>query len=498
MGKVAMYKKMPFIFSVFPGAISFFIAFFILILSASAQPVTTGSKLDSLLNKLDPQQWSAALEKKVSRLEEKMVSKSEKALRKLQKEEESIYKKLLSSKDSLAAKAQLEEIRNRYATLQEKLKSPAAAVSAANVKDYVPWLDSTGTALKFLDQQGIAGNIKNALSKVESFNGRLQQADEIKKFIRERQEQLKQQLENLGLVKELKKFNKEIFYYAEQIKEYKEILKDPKKIERKAIELISKTKLFQDFMKKNSMLASLFRMPVDNPDDPASMASLAGLQTRASVNSLIQQTIAAGGPDAQQAFQQNIQQAQQQLNQLKDKVNKWGGGNSNDIMPEGFKPNEAKSKTFLQRINLSADFQTMRHNRLFPISSDLGFALSYLLNSNSHLSVGSSFKIGWGSGFNNIRISSQGVSFRGGLDWRLKGNIFFAGSYEQHYFSEIRSITQLQNYSSWKTAALFGVQKKFVTKKNKGGQVSLLYDMFYNRPPVKTQPIIFRIGYSFK
>src|SRR5213078_194156 len=105
-----------------------------------------------------------------------------------------------------------------------------------------------------------------------------------------------QQLEQLGLVKELKRYNKEVYYYSEQLKEYKSVLNDPDKIEKKTLALLSKTKLFQDFMKKNSMLASLFRMPGD-PNDPTYLASLTGLQTRTQVSNLIQQQISSGGPN---------------------------------------------------------------------------------------------------------------------------------------------------------------------------------------------------------
>ncbi|MEJ0105008.1 MAG: hypothetical protein WDO19_21745 [Bacteroidota bacterium] len=63
---------------------------------------------------------------------------------------------------------------------------------------------------------------------------------------------------------------------GQQVAEYKETIKDPKKIERKAIDLLSRTKLFQDFMKKNSMLSSLFRMPADDPNDPATCKVLQG------------------------------------------------------------------------------------------------------------------------------------------------------------------------------------------------------------------------------
>jgi hypothetical protein len=505
MGKTAVYIRVTSNFLSFSRAISFFIAFLILISSASSQQEAAGSRPDSIFNKLDPQQWSAAIEKKVTKLEEKIIAKSEKMLRKLQKEEEKIYRKLLTSKDSLAAKTQLEEIRNRYTALQQKLKNPSSLVSAANVKDYTPWLDTASTALKFLDQQGVAGNIKNALSKVESLNGRLQQADEIKRFIRERKEQLRQKLENLGLVKELKKFSKEIFYYAQTIREYKEILKDPKKIERKAIGLLSKTKLFQDFMRKHSMLASLFRMPGD-PNDPNYVASLAGLQTRTQVNTLIQNQLTAGGPNAQAQFSQNIQAAQTQLQQLKDKVNKWGGSSSDEIMPEGFKPNNQKTKSIWQRIELGTNIQSQRSTNFYPVTSDVGLSLGYKLNEKSVIGVGASYKMGWGSGWNNIRITHQGVGLRSYIDWKLKGSFWISGGYEQNYKPSLRSLIIPSPFggsrmgAAWQHSGLIGLSKIVSVKSKmfKKTKVQLLWDFLsYSQKP-RTQSLIFRIGYSFK
>jgi hypothetical protein len=459
-----------------------------------AQPIAIGSKLDSIFNKLDPQQWAAAVKKKVSRLEEKLIAKSEKTLRKLQKEEEKIYKKLLASKDSAVAKLQLEQVRIRYTSLQKLLKNPAT-ISARNVKDYVPYLDTLSSAFKFLSNQG--GAIKDALSKVESLNGRLQQAVDVKQFIRERKEQLKQQLENLGLVKELKKFNKEAFYYAQQVKEYKEILQDPKKIEKKAMELLSKTNLFQDFMKKNSMLASLFGMPGD-PNDPSYQASLAGLQTRAQVNSLIQSQIAAGGPNAQQVFQQNIQQAQSQLKQLMDKVNKWGGSSSDDIMPEGFKPNGQKTKSFLKRLEYGTNIQSQKARSIFPVTSDLGLSLGYKLNDKSVIGFGASYKMGWGSGWNNIRITHQGVGLRSFIDWKFKGSFWVSGGYEQNFRSEIRSIDQLRDQSAWQQSGLIGMSKVFEIKSKlfKKTKLQLLWDFLSYQQVPRGQPLVFRIGYN--
>jgi hypothetical protein len=445
-----------------------------------------------------PTKYFETVSKKADDLQHNLDKKTQKVLARMQKAEAKLKRKLVKI-DSLAANNIFSDAGSKYKQLEEKLKIPKP------LTQYVPRLDTLITSFKFLEQHpewlGEAKDVKeklnDAFSKVKELESQLQKAEDIKQFIKQRKEYLKEQLEKFGLGKKLKSINKEVYYYTQQINEYKEILKDPKKIERKAIELLSKTKLFQEFFRKNSLLASLFRMPGD-PNDPNYVASLAGLQTRTQVSSLIQNQIAAGGANAQQQFSQNLQTAQSQLQQLKDKINKWGGGSSDDIMPEGFKPNPAKSKTFLQRFTLGSDFQTTKHNNLFPIASDVGISISYTLNANSHLSIGSSFKIGWGTGFNHIQLSAQGASIRGGLDWRLKGNFFIAGKYEQNYFSEIRNISQLNDYSSWKTSALLGINKKYKTAKKRSGEISLLYDFFYNRPPVKTQPIIFRIAYILK
>jgi hypothetical protein len=54
--------------------------------------------LDSFLSKIDVQKLSASVEKKVSKLEDKIIEKSIKTLDRLQKQEEKIYKKQLGTK----------------------------------------------------------------------------------------------------------------------------------------------------------------------------------------------------------------------------------------------------------------------------------------------------------------------------------------------------------------------------------------------------------------
>jgi hypothetical protein len=446
-----------------------------------------------------PGKYFETVSKKANAIQQKLDKKSQKVIARMQREEAKLQKKLTKI-DSLAAKNIFSNSAEKYNQLQEKLKN------SGNLSHYIPKLDTLATSLKFLDQHSeLIDNIKdakeklnNASSKLKEMQSRLQGAEDIKQFLKERKEYLKQELEKFGFAKELKQINKEAYYFAQQVNEYKEILRDPQKAEQKAIELLSKTKLFQDFMRKNSMLASLFPMP--GGIDPTNQSNLAGLQTRAQVNSLIQNQLAAGGPNALQTFQQNLQQAQSQLQQLKDKVYKWGGEGSNAEIPEGFKPNDQKTKSFLQRIELGTNIQTQRATNLFPVTSDLGLTIGYKLNDKSILGIGASYKMGWGNGWNNLRITHQGIGIRSFIDWKLKGSFWISGGYEQNFKSEIRSIDQLRGRSAWQQSGLIGISKVVSVKSKmfKKTKLQLLWDFLsYQQLPVG-QPIVFRIGYSIK
>ena len=149
--------------------------------------------------------------------------------------------------------------------------------------------------LKFLSQPGAAAGLTtdklNRLSSttgsVQELQGRLQQANEIQSFIRQREALLKTALENTGLGKELLSINKEVYYYEERLREYKELLNDKKKLEAQLLAIVRELPVFQRFMQKYSYLALLFPQP-ENYGTPA---ALAGLQTRTSVQGMISQRL---------------------------------------------------------------------------------------------------------------------------------------------------------------------------------------------------------------
>lgn len=429
---------------------------------------------------------------RVTSIEARLNKKTAKALRDLERQEQKMRRKL-ARLDASKAKEVFGDMQERYSNLKQTIEHPEGFTS------YIPYVDTLKTALTFLTQnkallsktKDLTSKLESALSKVNGLETSMAGADAVKSFIQERKAYLKEQLQNLPFTKELQKLNKQAYYYAAQITEYKEIIKDPKKIERKAIELLSKTKVFRDFMRRNSQLAALFGAPESDPTG----ASLAGLQTRAQVNSLIQGRIGAGGPDAQAMVQQNLQAAQTQLSQLKDKVAKLGNGGSSVDMPD-FRPNNQKTKSFRKRLEWGTNLQTVKGTRFFPVTSDIGLSLGYKLNDKSSIGIGAAYKVGWGSGWEHIRITHQGVGLRSYVDYKLKGSLYISGGYEQNYRSQFQHIEQLRNYSAWQTSGLIGLSKKYKISSKLKGNMQLLWDFLGTRQMPQTQAVLFRVGYG--
>jgi hypothetical protein len=454
---------------------------------------------DTLSSPVSPK-YLEQVNAKAGKLEQKLDRQSEKIIAQFLKQENKLKRKL-ARKDSAAAIAVFGDAKQQYDQLQQKLDG------THQLQQYIPSLDTLSSSLKFLQQNpqlmAVAkdgpAKLKETMEKVNGLQSEFQKAEEINKFLKERKQYLKDQLGKLGLAKELKKLNKQAYYYSAQVNEYKQLLKDHKKAEQKAIELLSKSKLFKDFLRNNSQLASLFRLPGD-PNDPTAQASLAGLQTRVQVNNLVQQQIAASGPNAQAQFSQNMQQAQNQLNELKNKLGKLGSSGGGDLdMPEGFKPNQQKTKRFLQRIELGANIQSQKSNGYFPVTSDIGLSAGYKLNDKSVIGLGASYKMGWGENIRNIKITHQGIGLRSFIDIKLKGSFWLTGGYEMNYRNGFRRIAELRDRSAWQESGLIGVSKvlNMRSKILKKAKMQLLWDLLSYRQVPKPAAVLFRIGYSF-
>jgi hypothetical protein len=178
-------------------------------------------------------------------------------------------------------------------------------------------------------------------------------------------------------------------------------------------------------MRNNSQLAGLFNLP----GNYGSPAVLVGLQTRDRVSQVIQNQLASGGPSAGAALTANLQAAGQGLDQYKQKLTQLGSGSGDIDMPD-FAPNPQKTKSFWKRLQYGTDLQTTKTDYYFPTMTDIGLSVGYKLNNSNTIGIGGAYKIGWGTGFNHVALSSQGAGIRSFIDMRIKGTWSATGGLE--------------------------------------------------------------------
>jgi hypothetical protein len=203
------------------------------------------------------------------------------------------------------------------------------------------------------------------------------------------------------------------------------------------------------------------------------------------------------GVDINQMVQQNVPSAQSPINHLKNKLNGLGK-EEDDTGMRNFKPNNQKTKNFLDRIELGTNVQSIKGNSFFPVTTDLGFNAGYKLNDKSIIGLGASYKLGWGKDIRHINLSHQGIGFRSYVDWKLKGSFWVSGGYEQNYRSEFQNIAVLREYSAWQASGLIGLSKKYKVSKKFKGSMQLLWDFLSYRQVPRTQAVVWRVGYSFE
>ncbi|GGB06523.1 hypothetical protein GCM10011511_32470 [Puia dinghuensis] len=475
--------------------------------------VSYGQSVDSLANKAlnFPSKLFNRIKRKAGDLDQQLTRQTEKYLQKMARQEQRLKKKL-AKKDSVAAARLFANSEQQYAAMMQKFKADPASFKSTNLSGtYQPYTDSLGTALRFLQQNPQftsaagkdAGLVQDASAQFQQLQGRMQNTEAVNAFVQQRRQLIKQYLSQYthlpaGLDKEYQGLNQQAYYYTQQVQHYKDMLNNPDELEKKALSLLRQTSAFQDFMRSNSQLASLFHLPGNSANSSTPQAALAGLQTRDQLQQMIQGQIAPGGQGGMDALSQNIQSAQSQLSTLKDRLRQYGTGGGNIESPD-FKPNNQKTKTFWGRLEYGANVQTSRTNYNFPTVTDFALTVGYKLNNRNSVGVGASYKMGWGSGINHIALSSQGVGLRSYLNIQIKGSWSATGGLEYNYETPFSSFKQIHNLDWWTRSGLVGVMKTVSVKSRflKKTTMQLLWDFLSYQQVPKTQPILFRVGYGF-
>lgn len=433
-------------------------------------------------------------------LQSRLMGHTDKYLKRIQRQEEKLLKKL-TKKDSAAARSLQQELeRTQYplgfhSGLLEKAKDLP--------KVYSRKLDSIKTCLSFLDKTSGIGNTKpgsgdlqKAMEGLQSLQGTVNQAQAINNLIGRRQQLLQEGFKKIGLLSDLEKYKKEVFYYRRQLEAFKEVLEDPHKLESKALAMVTQTNAFKNFFANHSELAGLFVLPGATTPDAVGK-SVPELQTRHSIQREIQQKYGKE-TKPQSLVSQQANSLQNPGNQLKQKLEQFSTGTfgnaSNADMPD-FVVNTNRTKTLWKRLEPGSNIQTTKGNLFFPVTSDIAVSLGYRITDKNVVGLGAAVKVGWGSDWKHMEVTAEGLNIRGYWDWKLKGNWWLSAGMELNYRDRIRNIQSLKTYTAWSESALAGITKKYRVRKKVQGNIQLLYDFLW-KPQYGGQPLLFRIGYT--
>lgn len=347
--------------------------------------------------------YLATVNSRVFIAEKALTASSQKSISRLKKQEQKLYIKLARI-DSAAANKLFKDGIAKYDELQTNLKNKAENPTEFSLNRYIPYFDTLINVVRFLQERegtlkNVTEKLKSVSERIDQFEARLNQLNKIQQYLKERRQYVKQQLTKYGLNKHLKKMSKEVYYAGQVLKDYREMLKDPKKAEQKALALLREVPAFKKFMQRNSMLASIFRIPADN--STSLPLSLAGLQTRASVQQYIQGSLPINSTNPGQFLTQQLQNANGQMAPLKNQPEFLNFSENLGEAPD-FKPNQQKTKSFFKRLEYSANIQFGKPNGLMPTTGDFAIGIGYKINNNGVIGLGSSYKLGLGKNISNI------------------------------------------------------------------------------------------------
>ena len=261
--------------------------------------------LDTLptnLNPLQLKQYAQQVNSNSQELSDKINATNQKELETLKKQEAKLFKKL-SKTDSLAAKKLFNSSNSRLEKLQTQIQSNTSKLSSLSgsnaFKEYIPLMDTLKTSMQFLKTKStnlpLQAEANKAMGSLNGLQTQFANSTAIKTYITQRNQELTTAFNKVGMSKQLTGYKEQAYYYKQQIQEYKEQAQDPHKLEETAISTLNKLPLFQQFMQKNSQLASLF----PTPDNYGTPQALAGLQTRASIQQLLQSKFGASASSLQ-------------------------------------------------------------------------------------------------------------------------------------------------------------------------------------------------------
>lgn len=459
------------------------------------------NRTDSLLSTINsiPNNYYDKIGKKANQYSKRIVTKTEKTLRKLSHWESRVKKTLDKLNPQLSLqlfadnKLTFKKMHEDYLRLNVK-----ADVMQEQIKNYNKYRDELTTGIKFLSRYQTHTD-SSKIIKVITVQADIQKMNreaicqtELEIQIKKRQKELLRQLKgNLKSVL-LKKLNKQTYYYCETIKNYREILSNPSKIESLVTAVLKNIPEFNSFFSSASLHSALFR----NGQNPVDLSNVGTLQTRAALDQFLAQNPMSGKQvDLTKLLNQGANTQISLLNEIKQRAAKITNAPGGTKDEGKFKPNNQKSKLFRQRLLYDYNIQWERQNQYYPTTAIVGISIGYKLNDLGAIGVGIDYRGGIGS-IEKLSFSHQGLSLRSYIDWKvLKSFSVYGGS--EWVVSKPGSNTKL-NLNSWQCNGSLGLKKQ-ITKSGKGkkkGFIILSYDLYQSQPIPQSSRFKIRYGFN--
>jgi hypothetical protein len=421
-----------------------------------------------------------------------------KTLARLIKQEEKMRRKVMKA-DTALAKSLFNYAIDSLKKFQLLLKIKNDVAGKIPGGKYFAYLDSVKLSLQFLEKTNALSSSANALQQklsnstgvVNDIEANVENIRKLKEFISLRKESLGDKLKQYPQYsKYLRSISKEAYYLGEKVNELQNIISSPTGIENAVAGLLREIPEFKTFIRENSQLSGLFSMTGFSSMPSAGMPVVNGIPSR----SALQQSIQANAPAMANNFNRLVsQQMGAAVQQARNRINALNGEQE---MPD-YKTNSQKVKSFKKRLEYGFDLQFSKSNYVIPSSSDISMLVGYKLNDKSSIGVSGVYRLGMGTGWNNIRFSHMGVGFRSYINWKLKGSFYMQGGSEWNYNSAFKNIEELKGSSLWQQSALVGIAKKYKVSKKLKGNVQVMYDFLHTQHVPVTQPVIFRFGCNF-
>ncbi len=377
----------------------------------------------------------------------RLKRKEDKMLRKLAKQDSTLYKQYVEQHlnyDSIAA------ISNDTSKHPQSLGHNRMIDSLKNIQQFVQNQTSKLGSISGLSQSGTGASGTQNLNDLQQKLNTQSLTDQL---IQKHTTDLKQ-LAGASNINGLLSIQKDVFYTKEKIKSYREMADDPDAAEAKALEALQGSETFGKFLNPDKSTA--FGGLGGNASE-ADLQSL-GFQTKSQMNGMLQSALGDNLGKVQQQMSDQISQYSDKLNNLKaqvdaakkdiaqtketinevkaDAVN--AKTNLKKIEKPDFKINKEKGKPFWKRIEKSYNVQSSRASadELRPAMLILGANAGYKETEKLSFGIGIALNIGLGQNWQHLNLSYEGVTARAYIDRICIYGFSFQAGYERAFIPQ--------------------------------------------------------------